>query len=216
MIAEIDAFQGRVLVHTESPDGEVVPVWETIDRGDVSSLREIMTDAAEEQTDVKLTFVRIPITSESSPDVSHLPARKGSWCSADRIQFHDLTQLLEVCQRTDLETSAIILNDQLGRGRSSTTAVIVLLIERWMRQGRDSVYSLNGMTPRKGRSEASRKLTSNTPRTSWQIINSCIRCIRNGLEVKRVSLFYFSPCRPTIDGIRLSMKLSTARPRTST
>lgn len=104
---------------------------------------------------------------------------------ADSMQFHDLTQLLEVCQRTDLETSAIILNDQLGRGRSSTTAVIVLLIERWMRQGRDSVVSLNGMTPRKGRPEASRKQT-NSQRTSWQIINSCIRCIRNGLEVKRV------------------------------
>lgn len=104
------------------------------------------------------------------------------------MQFHDLTQLLDVCQRTDLETSAIILNDQLGRGRSSTTAVIVLLIQRWMRQGRESVYSLNGMTPRRTRGEQSRK-SSAAPKTSWQIINSCIRCIRNGLEVKRVSAY---------------------------
>ena len=72
VIAEIEAFQGRVLVHTESADGEVVPVWETVDRNDISSLRDVMTEAAEQQTDVKLTFVRIPITSESSPDVSHL------------------------------------------------------------------------------------------------------------------------------------------------
>jgi hypothetical protein len=70
VISEIDAFQGRVLLHTESPDGEVVPVWETVDRMDVHSLREVMADVADSEMDVKLNFVRIPITSESSPDVS--------------------------------------------------------------------------------------------------------------------------------------------------
>lgn len=72
VISEIDAFQGRVLLHTESPDGEVVPVWETVDKADVHSLREVMADVAESELDVKLNFVRIPITSESSPDVSVL------------------------------------------------------------------------------------------------------------------------------------------------
>lgn len=72
VIAEIEAFQGRVLLHTESADGEVVPVWETVERGDVHSLRDVMAEAADAQTDVKLNFVRIPITSESSPDVRQI------------------------------------------------------------------------------------------------------------------------------------------------
>ena len=46
--------------------------------------------------------------------------------------------------------------------------------------------SMSGMTPRKVRAAPSHKPESKA-RASWQIINSCIRCIRNGLEVKRVS-----------------------------
>jgi len=82
-----------------------------------------------------------------------------------------------------------VLNDQLGRGRSTTTAIIVLLIQRWMKLGRDAAHSMSmsGMTPRKGRAALPHKPDSKA-RSSWQIINSCIRCIRNGLEVKRVSL----------------------------
>lgn len=81
-----------------------------------------------------------------------------------------------------------MLNDQLGRGRSTTTAIIVLLIQRWMKLGRDAAHSMSmsGMAPRKGRAAPSHKPESKA-RASWQIINSCIRCIRNGLEVKRVS-----------------------------
>lgn len=70
VIAELDAFQGRVLLHTESQDGEVMPVWESVDKTDVVSIREVMDEAANDSRDVNLSFVRIPVTSESSPDVS--------------------------------------------------------------------------------------------------------------------------------------------------
>lgn len=70
VIAEIGEFQGRVLLHTETPDGEVVPVWETVEPNDVTSIREVMDDVSSKSKEVKLDFVRIPITSESSPDVS--------------------------------------------------------------------------------------------------------------------------------------------------
>lgn len=72
VIAEIDAFQGRVLLHTESAEKEVVPVWETVGANDVHSLRDVMDDVAMRESGVTLRFVRIPITSESSPDVSLL------------------------------------------------------------------------------------------------------------------------------------------------
>ena len=71
--AELTEFQGRVLLHSETPSGEVVPVWEQVDKTDVASIREVMDVASETSEDkegVKLQFVRIPVTSESSPDVS--------------------------------------------------------------------------------------------------------------------------------------------------
>ena len=86
--------------------------------------------------------------------------------------------------RIDLEKTAIILNDQLGRGRSSTTAVIVMLIQRWLKRLRDT---RNDRTPSKERSKSvPRRTQDQSPKTSWQIINSVLRVIRSGLEVKRV------------------------------
>ncbi|KAL7424934.1 hypothetical protein Q5752_000621 [Cryptotrichosporon argae] len=156
VVAELAEFQGRVLLHSETPDGQVVPIWESVDKEDVASIREIMDGVRSDA--LNLSFVRIPITSESSPD------------------FHDITELLDLCVHNDLSKTAIILNDQLGRGRSSTAAVIVLLIQRWLRDGQET-----GARP-----DMPRCQTAAVPKTSWQIINSCLRVIRNGLKVKRV------------------------------
>jgi hypothetical protein len=70
VISEIGEFQGRVLLHTETAHGDVVPVWESVDKHDVASLREVMAGAALSAGDVHFSFVRIPVTSETSPDVS--------------------------------------------------------------------------------------------------------------------------------------------------
>ena len=70
VVSELDEFQGRILLHSETADGEVVPVWESVDKPDVASVREVMDEAASKSKDVALDFVRIPITSEQSPDVS--------------------------------------------------------------------------------------------------------------------------------------------------
>jgi len=92
---------------------------------------------------------------------------------------------MDICMRTDLESTAIVLNDQLGRGRSSTTAVIVLLIQRWLKQGRHVHEDMRSSLLRQ-RATLKRQQTMGAPRQSWQIINSCLRVIRSGLEVKRV------------------------------
>jgi hypothetical protein len=70
VIAELAEFQGQVLLHSETADGDVVPVWERVDKLDIATIREMMDDAEHASKDVDLTFVRIPVTSESSPDVS--------------------------------------------------------------------------------------------------------------------------------------------------
>ncbi|KIR34499.1 hypothetical protein I352_02746 [Cryptococcus deuterogattii MMRL2647] len=169
VITEIEQFQGRILLHTETADGQVMPVWESADKQDVASLREVMDGAAAASKDVYLNFVRIPVTSESSPD------------------FHDITELLNLCMRSNLSSSAIILNDQLGRGRSSTTAVIVLLIQRWLKEGHRQKLQ-TPRTPSRSRPPMLRKSTAaaGSASTSWQIINSCLRVIRNGLDVKQI------------------------------
>lgn len=73
----------------------------------------------------------------------------------------------------------MVLNDQLGRGRSSNAAVIILLIQRWLMKGRWSAEEFQAYEQKKRPSDGWK--------TSWHIINSCLRVIRNGLEVKRVS-----------------------------
>ena len=93
---------------------------------------------------------------------------------------------MDICLRTDLDSTAIVLNDQLGRGRSSTTAIIVLLIQRWLKQARQAQEDMRTSQIRL-RPSTKKQQIMGPPRQSWQIINSCLRVIRSGLEVKRVS-----------------------------
>lgn len=70
VITELGQFQGTVLLHTETSDGEVVPVWESVESGDVESIKDVMDGLASSTEGLKLVFFRVPVTSESSPDVS--------------------------------------------------------------------------------------------------------------------------------------------------
>ena len=97
-------------------------------------------------------------------------------------QFHDITEILNLCMGLDLERSAIVLNDQLGRGRSTITAIIVLLIQRWLRRPHELGSSAKGSA----RPDVRRKVSAGPRTSSWQIINSTLRIIRNGLAVKQV------------------------------
>ena len=143
-----------------------------------------------------------------------------------------------------------MLNDQLGRGRSSTTAVMILLIQRWLRRDRQPASAMSApVTPTRDRSRHGmpRKMATlnSTPskadrekesqgekgevqhgragsyRATWQIINSCLRVIKNGTEVKRVSniscIVLVANCLQSGQAdYRRSMKLSTPLPRSST
>jgi hypothetical protein len=76
VISELGEFQGRVLLHTETAAGEVVPVWESVDKQDVASIKEVMDNVATCSKDVDLKFFRVPVTSESSPDVRQSPFKQ--------------------------------------------------------------------------------------------------------------------------------------------
>lgn len=86
--------------------------------------------------------------------------------------------------RIDIDKTAVILNDQLGRGRSSNCAAIVYLIQRWMKKNRKEPTAPRRTLSRSRMGQPGASAPAS--RTSWQIINSCLRVIRNGLDVKRI------------------------------
>ncbi len=65
--AELKSYGGRVLLHTEASDGQVVPVWEEARESDVATLKEVFA-AKSHLNNVRLHYSRVPITSERPPD----------------------------------------------------------------------------------------------------------------------------------------------------
>ena len=95
----------RLLLHSESPDGSVIPIWEEVDPKSVSVLKEVMSSREHLEGGVALDYTRIPITAERPPD------------------FSDLTELINVVIRNFTSNTPIVVNCQLGRGRSTLTSV---------------------------------------------------------------------------------------------
>ncbi|KAG9104343.1 hypothetical protein FRC06_003389 [Ceratobasidium sp. 370] len=170
VIAEVNAFQGRILLHTETSDGSVVPIWDEVDPKDIAVPKDIMSSRVGE---IEIAYTRIPITSERPPD------------------FSDIESLVDVVIRTDSERTPIVLNCQLGRGRSTVASVVVLLLQEWLKSGRGRAPS---RTPRRGMSmlsipsiERERENGKKPPpRLSYQIINNLLRVIKRGPDVKRM------------------------------
>lgn len=95
----------RLLLHSETSDGAVIPVWEEVKPEDVVVLKDLMASRPD-NIKVTLQYNRVPITAEKTPDYA---------------DYHDL---IEVVLRTAV-TSPIVVNCQLGRGRSTLASVRV-------------------------------------------------------------------------------------------
>lgn len=93
------------MLHTETQDGSVVPIWEDARPEAVSVMKETMASRKRFAEGVELVYARIPITAEKVPD------------------FGDLSELIEVVIRTHASDTPIVVNCQLGRGRSTLTSV---------------------------------------------------------------------------------------------
>ncbi|KAG8953141.1 hypothetical protein FRC04_003089 [Tulasnella sp. 424] len=160
VIAELNTFGQRLLLHSENSEGTIIPVWEDVESDQVAAPKEVMS-----QHNFSLQYHRIPITSENPPD------------------FSDISDLMDVVLRTGSERGVIIINCQLGRGRSTLTSILILLIQRWL-HAHDR--------PKLSRSLSRYSVTDYEPesavkgptRQSYQVINNVLRVIRNGLKVK--------------------------------
>ncbi|KZT41862.1 hypothetical protein SISSUDRAFT_1069720 [Sistotremastrum suecicum HHB10207 ss-3] len=175
VIAELNSFDGKILLHSEEADGSITPTWEDVASGDVHVLKEIMEKRQFGEGRVKLVYHRVPITSEQSPD------------------FSDISQIWDVITRSDLQNNPIVLNDQLGRGRSTMASMIVFLLQRWLSQkSLAQSISMTRMRSTKSRRRSSATRTEDevprrtTPKQSYQPINNLLRVIRNGLVVKAI------------------------------
>ena len=108
VIEELQSFGGRLLLHSEARDGSVVPVWEEVDPENVLVLKEVMAKRHNLAGGVDLNYARIPITAEKPPD------------------FSDLSELIDVVIRNNASNTPMVINCQLGRGRSTLTSVSVI------------------------------------------------------------------------------------------
>lgn len=104
-----------------------------------------------------LQYNRIPITAEKPPD------------------FTDLSELIEVVMRTSMNTP-IVVNCQLGGGRSTLASILLVLIRQWLEI--TSPTGVSGRQPQPQRTlsmsfhEGAGILNKPKPRKSYQVINS--------------------------------------------
>lgn len=115
VIREIINYDGRILLHGEDKDGNVLAAWEEVDIEDVMTAREVMISVAAEiveelesensssdsttltkhsstyDVDSVLDYYRVPITAERSPE----------WC--------DFDELRNLITSTDVSKAAIVM-----------------------------------------------------------------------------------------------------------
>ncbi|KAF9648669.1 hypothetical protein BDM02DRAFT_3269263 [Thelephora ganbajun] len=169
VIAELNTFGGRLLLHTETQDGSVVPIWEDACPENISVMKETMASRKYLTEGVELVYARIPITAEKVPD------------------FGDLSELMDVVIRTHASDTPIVLNCQLGRGRSTLTSIILVLIQNWLNSNRVSSVPQTPAVTRSWFPSMEGSFTSDAelpPRPSYQVINNVLRVVRKGPAIK--------------------------------
>jgi hypothetical protein len=56
-------------LHTETPDGSVIPVWEEVRLGDVAVVKDVMSACeASYHDDVDVSYHRVRLTAKRPPD----------------------------------------------------------------------------------------------------------------------------------------------------
>ncbi|KAK0469504.1 inositol hexakisphosphate-domain-containing protein [Desarmillaria tabescens] len=169
VVSEGQAFGGRVLLHSETADGTVVPIWEEVEGDNVVVLKDVMTSRKSTQG-IELVYDRIPITAERPPD------------------FSDLSEMIDVVLRSSRDTP-IVVNCQLGRGRSTLASIILLLIRQWLdscRTPQTPHFRLQRTISMSTMSPIEHTLSSSKRRQSYQVINNLLRVFRKGLDVKNI------------------------------
>ncbi|KAJ3086244.1 hypothetical protein HK102_013370 [Quaeritorhiza haematococci] len=202
VIAEISAYDEKILLHTETSDAQCIPVWEDCSSDNVLSPREVMEDVLKREGD-PVAYYRVPVTAETPPDET------------------DFDYLLQLLSKENLTDTAVVLNCQIGIGRSTTGTVVTTLVYNWLhgikeigsdpqsrpesqtpavselwKVTRESELGKPPLFPSSSGSAKSLQESDKTqsgsiermqfPRMNYQIIHSLLRVIKNGLECKNM------------------------------
>ncbi|KAG2217368.1 hypothetical protein INT45_012238 [Circinella minor] len=182
IIREIHMNEGRILLHGENSEGSIESRWIEVYPSDVLTVQEVMRDEEEkvyqklrdadlpmkQEGDVHkfLNYQRVPITAERPPECN---------------DFDDLRKYI-TGEGIDLSNTAIIMNCQVGSGRSALGTVIATLLTRWL-----GVSNKNKENEFSSISSLGKHIhKTGEERLNYQIINSLLRVIKNGLDNKNI------------------------------
>ncbi|PWN22032.1 hypothetical protein BCV69DRAFT_281942 [Microstroma glucosiphilum] len=192
VINELEQNDGRLLLHSEDENGTVYPVWAEVQADDVQTLQDVMATVAGE-----IESGTIPLGPSSAEDAPH-DAGHGSAGSAELMfrripltaeksaDLEDVGSILETVLRAQGNLSSIVINCQLGRGRSTLASVIVLLISQWLHKHSSgpSESQTSRLAELDGDDEQAEEAPQSRPRLSYHLINSLLRVTPYGLQVK--------------------------------
>ncbi|KAJ8323879.1 hypothetical protein O5D80_007110 [Batrachochytrium dendrobatidis] len=193
---EIIRYNGRVLLHTET-HGTINPIWQDCKHASVMTPHELVktlrekelnepfctsnlqsqsfghsSDSMEANTSSfqlfsvssidtavspEILYFRVPVTSESPPDPS------------------DFDHIVHLLCRYSGSSSCIIVNCQVGLGRSTTGTVIASLVFHWLKHSIDTSQDVSQAW-----------MPTSKPLLNYRPIHSLLRVIRNGVECKRI------------------------------
>ncbi|KAH6592131.1 hypothetical protein BASA50_008276 [Batrachochytrium salamandrivorans] len=196
---ELIRYNGKVLLHTET-HGTINPIWQDCKYESVMTLQEAMNGLRKDEGSLQnqvptlsqeipqqpgssresvnsnsdgkqvetaaltysniqndILYFRVPVTAETPPDAS------------------DFDHIVHLLSRYSGQSSSIIMNCQVGLGRSTTGTVVASLVLRWLHRSTE----IDTDTP--SGSDFPRK-----PLLNYRPIHSLLRVIRNGVECKRI------------------------------
>ncbi|KAJ3127930.1 hypothetical protein HK100_009462 [Physocladia obscura] len=161
VISELRTFESKILIHTETAENIIHPVWEECTPEYVLTAREVVELLTNEGYPIE--YYRVPLTAERAPD----PA--------------EMDDLVHIFSSIDLQNTAIVLNCQVGLGRSTVGTIVASLVLDWLK-GLKSSDNLNASILT---DKPSANFKAPLKPLNYQVIHALIRVIRNGASCRR-------------------------------
>lgn len=171
IVAEMARHDNKILVHGESVQRQVIPLWERVEEEQLSTFRDLCEhldlrhldrpssqDADNDEGASSLQDVSARSTANTERDLCHLHYSRVPVTAEESPEPEDFDNLLRILGQTELSRSAFIFNCQMGIGRSTMGTVMALLIIDWL-----EYYQRSHPQPQSSKKQAGRsRLLSHT------------------------------------------------------
>ncbi|ORY52376.1 hypothetical protein BCR33DRAFT_711697 [Rhizoclosmatium globosum] len=157
VVAELRNFDSKILIHMEQ-DNIIHPVWEECTPEYVLTVRDVVELLKNEGHPIE--YYRVPLTAERAPDPS------------------EMDDLVRILSTIDLQNTAIVMNCQIGLGRSTVGTIVASLVLDWLKGLKSD--GVEHATPRYSLTASDTLCVRPHKPLNYQVIHSLIRVIRNG------------------------------------